>query len=249
MRRWYEIDGMSVTEIANQLGRSPKLVWKVCKKHKFAMRPVGASLGDKNPSWKGGRTVDKDGYVLLHKPDHPDCNSNGYIREHRLVAESVLGRRLTKTEVVHHINDVRDDNRPENLTVFESNAIHLAETITGQVPQWTENGKSNIRNGNKSKIGRLQLNPIDWPNDDALRQKHVVENCTLREIAKEIGTTAKRLGDRMHYRGIPVRNRRSATLFLPRKQVLPTASVLSPKELDDFQSQGTTVHPVRSNGK
>ena len=38
--------------------------------------------------------------------------------EHRLIAEQVLGRRLHRWEVVHHINGRRDDNRPSNLCVM-----------------------------------------------------------------------------------------------------------------------------------
>lgn len=35
-----------------------------------------------------------------------------------VLMESILGRKLKKTEVAHHINTIRNDNRPENLRVM-----------------------------------------------------------------------------------------------------------------------------------
>jgi hypothetical protein len=81
--------------------------------------------GAKNPSWKGGRKLLR-GYVQLLCPDHPFADSKGYVLEHRLVMEAHMGRTLLPTEVVHHINGVRDDNRIENLMLFSSVAEHAS---------------------------------------------------------------------------------------------------------------------------
>ena len=81
---------------------------------------------EKNPQWKGGRMQDKSGYWLVLMPEHPDANRHGYVREHRIVMASTLGRPLLRTEVVDHVNGVTSDNRPENLTIME-NDIHSRE--------------------------------------------------------------------------------------------------------------------------
>ena len=63
--------------------------------------------------------VMNNGYKSILKPDHPFARDGRYIYEHRLVMEDKLGRYLDpKQEVVHHINEVRTDNRSENLVVL-----------------------------------------------------------------------------------------------------------------------------------
>ncbi|MFA5433363.1 MAG: NUMOD3 domain-containing DNA-binding protein [Candidatus Paceibacterota bacterium] len=81
-------------------------------------------LRDKNPHWNGGRKTMR-GYVYILKPEHP-FNNNGYVLEHRLVMEEALNRYLKPEEVVHHINEIRDDNRLENLMLFENDGKHKA---------------------------------------------------------------------------------------------------------------------------
>lgn len=44
--------------------------------------------------------------------------------EHRMVAESVLGRPLTSFEVVHHEDENKHNNHPDNLVVFISQGEH-----------------------------------------------------------------------------------------------------------------------------
>ena len=41
--------------------------------------------------------------------------------EHRVVAEFMIGRKLKKNEIVHHKNEDKRDNRPDNLQVMTIN--------------------------------------------------------------------------------------------------------------------------------
>lgn len=54
------------------------------------------------------------GYVMIHTP------GEGTRKEHHLIMESFLGRRLVKGENVHHRNGIRTDNRIENLELWIS---------------------------------------------------------------------------------------------------------------------------------
>lgn len=84
-----------------------------------------SKLGPRNPHWTGGVTKHCRGYVVLTRPDHPNADSNGQIFEHRVIMEQVLGRLLDPVEVVHHKNGLKDDNRPENLELFDSQSEHM----------------------------------------------------------------------------------------------------------------------------
>lgn len=68
-----------------------------------------------------------NGYVLVES-NHPKAFGGQYF-EHILVAESYLGRYLKDWETVHHINEIKHDNRIENLFIcsrIEHNKAHGA---------------------------------------------------------------------------------------------------------------------------
>lgn len=81
-------------------------------------------IGEKNPNWRGGRTVASSGYVLIRMPGHPMADVRGYVYEHRLVASEMLGRDLLPSEQVHHRDGDKQNNSPKNLLVTESQRHH-----------------------------------------------------------------------------------------------------------------------------
>lgn len=62
----------------------------------------------------------RDGYARVRMPQHPRADKAGMVLEHIPVLEAKLGRTLDwpSGEQAHHINGVKDDNRPENLELW-----------------------------------------------------------------------------------------------------------------------------------
>ena len=160
-RTRYE-EGASLDEIAVTMKTSTTRATQAIRAAGGTMRRRGART-EKNCFWRGGRVVDVDGYILLKVPGHPHATASGYVREHRLVMEQSIGRHLTRSEVVHHRNGVNDDNRLENLELFESNATHLAHELRGRCPKWSSEGKARIlasvrSRPKKARMTREQVN-------------------------------------------------------------------------------------------
>jgi hypothetical protein len=137
-------EGVSLSEMARLIGSSHSKVHAFLRKHEIPLVPF-QQVRENNPSWKGGRMIDKAGYILIRLPDHPGADSHGYVREHRLVMEKMIGRFLQPSEVVHHKDNDPSHNVPWNLELFASNSEHLATTLKGRCPEWTDEGFRRIQ--------------------------------------------------------------------------------------------------------
>ena len=124
---------------------------------------------DEFPPCMGGRTCLYGGYVWEFQPGHHLQNKWGWVAQHRLVAEQMLGRRLIRSrdegvaEAVHHKDEVRTNNRPDNLEVMTRVAHrrrHAREAADRQMARLTKKAVA------ASLVGR-----------------------TIREAANHLGTT------------------------------------------------------------
>lgn len=118
-----------------------------------------ARSGSANPNFSGGKYVDDKGYVRVLNTDHP-YNNRGYVYEHRLVVEEFLGRVLEPWEIVHHINEIKIDNRVDNLfltTSGEHSAIHReGKTHSAKRRQGTRKArKRDMRNKRRNHMGQF----------------------------------------------------------------------------------------------
>lgn len=90
----------------------------MCKLHYERLR----RYGDPGPATvkiaaKGsGSWYRHQGY--LRRSEYVDGKLIRTVLQHVAVMEEILGRRLVAGENVHHLNGIRDDNRPENLELW-----------------------------------------------------------------------------------------------------------------------------------
>jgi len=130
--------------------KASRLELKKDKEVNIIIRSKG-NEGRKSCSWKGGRKLTAKGYVLILRKGHPIADINGYVLEHRYIMCEYLGRILLPTEIVHHINFIKTDNRIENLKIM-SNAEHTILHHTGA--KRSNTARTNIINGAKNRRKR-----------------------------------------------------------------------------------------------
>lgn len=120
----YINEKLSAVQVARRLGCSVntingRLRKLGCGRERGDAIRLSFTLKPRHPSnYNGGRVTKHSGYVYVWTPSHPRA-SGGYVLEHRLVWEQYHKRQLPKGYVVHHLNGIKNDNRPENLAAMK----------------------------------------------------------------------------------------------------------------------------------
>lgn len=156
-----------------EIPRRPQHQWKGRKmsevsKEKLRIAHTGKKASqetkDKMSAQRKGRTYSRPkriknskGYTMLWEPNNPMSNKGGYIAEHRKVMAIILDRLLTGDEIIHHINEIKDDNRVENLMVLSRKLHGTHHESRPEKKKWQREMMRKIRRdrfwSTKKKVG------------------------------------------------------------------------------------------------
>jgi hypothetical protein len=93
----------------------------LCLKHYARVKRHGSADGFSD--WfkqRDEKKLDRNGYVLVYDPQHPNKKKGGRVLEHRKIMSDYLGRKLERHENVHHKNGDKTDNELRNLELWSS---------------------------------------------------------------------------------------------------------------------------------
>lgn len=96
-------------------------------------RPLQRFCSGRCAKFVTGRKVMKTGYVMIRVYDRPDAGNGGYVYEHRYVVEKAMGKPLRPGAEIHHVNEDKTDNRPQNLVVCPDKSYHVLLHIRQRV--------------------------------------------------------------------------------------------------------------------
>lgn len=142
-----------------------------------------------------GRKRTPSGYIALCIREHPNSDAQGYVFEHRIMKEKHLGRYLKSCEVVHHLNDVKHDNRLSNLKVM-AQGDHVSLHHKGS--SRSDETKRLMSEKAKARLRNKKNHPTYKDVDEDLKELYE-EGLNKTQIAKRLKISRQTVRNKINY--------------------------------------------------
>ena len=161
---------------------------------------------------------------------------------HRMVAEHMSGRKVRPTEIVHHVNRVKIDNRPENLEIIDESdhkTEHANEFWSGKESAFREGYNTWLSSPRKDEMYARRRNPGWTAGKDLEAQRQVIESRRnfRSDITLEVMATVMRA---------LTANEASRMLGCGRNVIIARLTQGGYKDWDDFKARHGDNHKVRA---
>lgn len=120
--------GLSKPEVREKMSIAARRPCPESVKEKLRLK-----VGPKSPFWKGGLTMSAGGYLVFTKSKGNGENAGRAL--HSVIAEESAGRKVMPNEHVHHIDENKLNNHPDNLqimTASEHARLHAIKNKLGK---------------------------------------------------------------------------------------------------------------------
>ena len=118
LERLYWRENLTSIKIGKQLGYNSHYLTHLMKIYDIPRRPASIKGRSRKQVHTGA------GYIVVKEHNHHRGDKQNYVREHILIWEQVHNQLLPDGWIIHHLNGVKDDNRPSNLMALPSKDHH-----------------------------------------------------------------------------------------------------------------------------
>lgn len=122
------------------------------------------------------------GHIMIYKPKHHRADKYGWVFEHIVIWEEFNKIEIPTGYVVHHINEIKTDNRIENLTIMPRGE-HIAYHNSKR--KYSEKTRAIMSKKTKERLANPKNHPFYKDIDCKKIEEYVKNGLTVEDACKK----------------------------------------------------------------